>query len=225
MIIQNTYIPQVSLSDVEYVLAKDKNSDRILKVPIDELLGEEIVEIVQFMGKVIPSGLLLCDGKAYKKANFPLLGRVLGNLFNLPGDDDKVVFRVPDLVTGNRFLLSGDGVKYVTADVIGVTGAIAQKYCEDTILNHTHVMYDTVNPNADSGYTTGFHNSQWFNVNYTTANSSSVGIGETAGKNMAVNFCIRTGPVMYDSELERETTDGEIRETTYFETRTLAITS
>ena len=219
MNIQNTYIPQVSLNDVLYVLAKDKSSGRILKVPVRELQGETVIEIVQFMGKVIPSGLLLCDGKMYLQANYPALYEAIGNLFSLPGDDPDTTFRVPDLVTGNRFLLSGDDINYVPARDISPVGVKDYIYCDDNILNHTH---SGVSFSVKESQTRGSTDVIWAYCRIQNRATAYVGSAETAGKNMAVNFCIRTGPISEEG-LERQTTDGQIRETTYSETRIVTV--
>lgn len=220
MIIQNTYIPPVSLNDVAYVLAKKKNSDELVKVPVSEIQGELVIEIVQFMGKVIPSGLLLCDGKMYHKDNFEFLYEVIGSHFSKEGDPPDT-FRVPDLVTGNRFLLSGDCKLYMPANKDGKNNLdCSYIYCEDNVLNHSHggIVIGTLDAQSRGGAElASFSRLEDKLMSYT-------GSSETAGKNIAVNFCIRTGPIS-EKGLERGTTDGQIRETTYSEVRIVTFSS
>lgn len=222
MVMHNTYIPNVVLSDVKYILVKDKNSDLLKKIPLQDVQGltGTVIEIVQFMGRVIPSGLLLCDGKRYLRENYPKLSEVLGSFFSLPGDPPET-FRVPDLVTGNRFLLSGDQINYKAASKDEDTKSPNYIYCEDNILNHTHSGMISLQclDRYNSGCIGGFRR---FTARETYERTTSYsGSDETAGKNMAVNFCIRTGPIS-EKGLERSTTDNEMRETTYSEIRIVA---
>lgn len=214
MIVNNSYIKQTTLDKVKYILVKD-NAGNIKKINVDIIKARtgSVIEIVPFMGKNIPDGLLLCDGKEYHKDDYPDLYSVIGRRFCLPSDTDVNIFRVPDLVTDNRFCTSGDQVNYISAkDTAPPSGE--HIYCQDTILNHTH----SIRSQSNGRYGSGGGDWVWKHANTIQEETEETGSDETAGRNMAVNFCIRTGTVNTDRK-RRETTFGDQRETTFSEFR------
>lgn len=214
MTVNNSYIKQITLNKVKYVLVKD-GAGNIKKINVDIIKARtgSVIEIIPFMGKNIPDGLLLCDGKEYHKDDYPDLYSVIGRRFCLPSDTDVNMFRVPDLVTDNRFCTSGDQVNYISAkDAVPSSGE--HIYCQDTILNHTH----SIKSQSAGRYGSGSTDVVYRHARTIQDETQETGSDETAGRNMAVNFCIRTGNINTDRK-RRGITSGDQRETTFSEFR------
>lgn len=88
--------------------------------------------VVAYAGTVAPRGWLLCDGSLYSKAEYSLLGAVLGSTYG--GDGDRL-FRVPDLRQRFPMGKSSSGV----GSQLGETGGSidhTHKYIE--VPRHSH---------------------------------------------------------------------------------------
>lgn len=56
-----------------------------------------IGSMAPFAGIVVPTNWLKCDGSQYNKSDYPELYKVIGDTWNLEGDNDDTKFRVPDM--------------------------------------------------------------------------------------------------------------------------------
>jgi len=90
--------------------------------------------VLPYAGATIPAGFLLCDGNAYKRADFPTLFTAIGVLWG--AGDGLTTFNVPNLQ--GRMLLGAN-----TMHGLGTTGgAETASLAEANLAPHTHVVDD-----------------------------------------------------------------------------------
>ena len=165
---------------------------QILAVP-RSLDGSPVGEITAFGGQTnkVPSGWLLCDGRAVSQTRYRALYDVVGDSWG-PGDTNTT-FNLPDL--RGQFLRGVDLDADVDPDVglrtNRVTTALqsgAGGYQGDAFKGHDHSEEGNVSTGLKAAYGASHNHTLWISGSRRTGIE---GGNETRPKNAAVNFIIK----------------------------------
>lgn len=159
--------------------------------------GSYIGEIRMFGCQTTPKGWLECNGQEYKVKDYPVLTKVIGNLW---GSTSKDTFLVPDLrgsfVRGWNHGRTGEGAdpdiskRNLPVGAPGVNRDVVGSYQLDAVGEHSHSLTagshwgDKGKGPAGWGFDDG-------NVGNSTLSTDAMGKTETRPKNSYVMFCIR----------------------------------
>lgn len=185
----------VQVSGVVYYSLQDDNignspasSPTYWALGVQGITTEAPGVIKAYGGSSAPTGYLLCDGTSYLRASYPELFTAIGTSF---GTVDGTHFNVPDL--RGVFLRGRDGGAGIDPDASsrtalksgGNTGDNVGSYQADAFKAHIHYA------GAASGVQSG-PGSPELDPSADTHPTTSTGGNETRGKNVSVNYIIKT---------------------------------